>query len=405
MMKKLICAMLAAFSLITFQVGAVHAFELTLGLQAQDRRNQVGLEAQLWKISAVLPVEDWTLESHLALDQRLDDVPGVKWVAPIAVRREWSNGGLVAGYAPLPNWGYGRTAPLVLSNLTPPMLQVGFRWRSGKFTYEKLVGFPDFSQNKYLFAHRLEVSPTPTLDLSVSEVVMASEKAARVYTNFIPGWPLYLNQHFGIGNFHNDDFNGHLALGARWQSPWATLYGDLFVDDMPMSPEHGDAYLIAAQGGIERPIILWGREAVLGVEYTRVNNWTYTIRRTGLDYTHHGYVIGHWLGPDSDLVDVSVRLPQTRMGDVTVSYQRVRHGEGRIGDVWEDYGTEYARQHDFLTGVVEVQHLLGIAHERPVGESGQLKLSLQAGPVRNIDNRSGKDGFVARVSAAVQLLW
>ena len=122
-MKRLIRTVVAACCLITIQVTAVHAFELTLDSHAQDRRNQVGLEAQLWKISAVLPVEDWTLESHLALDQRLDDVPGVRWVPPVAVRREWSNGAILAGYAPLPNWGYGRTAPLVLSDLTPPMLQ------------------------------------------------------------------------------------------------------------------------------------------------------------------------------------------------------------------------------------------------------------------------------------------
>ena len=344
--------------------GVAFADNISVSVQTLDRRNQMGEIASTLSTAFTVEKDAWEIRTLVAFVERTAGKLETDRLLPLSITWRSPSGSYLAGYSHLPDWGYGRTGSLVLSSQAPPALQTRGVVDFGFAGYEKLVGTLD-SGGKHIFAHRLTLRPHSTLELTAAEVSIVSDRAAAVFVNYLPLWPVYLTQHLKLGGINNDDVNANMAVGGRWESPWGTFYGDLFVDDMPQDPSHHDAYLIAMQAGYLTPITLGERRATLGIEYTRANNWMYTLRHLPYSYTHHGYVLGHWIGPDSDLLDVSIALPIQVPGDedeltLDLSYQRLRHGEGRIGDVWEDYGTEYARKHAFLTGVVETSHSVGL---------------------------------------------
>ena len=412
--------LLAAISAITvigalFSIsGSSYATGLELSIENQDRRNQIGSMATRWAASVWHDIGGgWELGATLGFDQRGTDVPGYKFLPPVSLRKDGPHNRLVFGVDRLPDWGYGRTAPLVLSSDAPAVPQLHWVVGLGRMNYEKLVGVLDFGE-KYLLAHRLTLRPFNTLELTVSEVSVVSEKAASLAVNHLPGWPVYASQHYGLGGLTNDDMNINAAVGGRWDSPWGLIYGDLFVDDMPQKPSHGDAYLIGGQVGYAVPIMAIEWPAVFSVEYTRANNWMYTFRDLPYSYTHQGYVLGHWLGPDSDLFDVALRFPVDPYGpydsvaarrSVEISYQRIRRGQGKIGDVWEAYGTDYAREHSFLTGVVEKTNFLGVTVDWPLNERLQIGGTVRLGSASNADHVSGKRAFRSEISVEFSSLW
>ena len=143
----------------------------------------------------------------------------------------------------------------------------------------------------------------------------------------------------------------------------------------------------------------------LKVEYAGNLKWVYTHRRYDNRYvgSDTAKVLGHWLGPDAEALNVTLEHrfhPRLNLG---CGYEVVNRGEGTVGgphDPLRD-GTST----EFLSGVVEHQ------------EVGRLFLSLQplfwmtvdgegwVGKVRNSDHIQGAFQDISSGSLSLKLDW
>lgn len=313
-----------------------------------------------------------------------DEIVQVPWVA--------------AGYGSV-RWGAGRYGTLILDDRAAPypFLQagVGVDTPVGRVEYSRLLGKLGPQPDTYLLGQRVELSPTGWLRLGVTEIAIADGRFARMPTNWIPLWPFYLTQHLAIRSGVegiNDDSNQNLGLDVTAAlTPGITVYGEFFVDDMPQRPENGGVYQTGFLLGGTADL---GKSFRLDAEYARVNNYTYTFRVPERSYLNQGRPLGFQLGPDADRLIVALRK-RSEGTELGVGLEFRRHGEGRIGDRWQDIGRDAARERAFLYSVVEYTALVRFDLMRDFASGARLEAGVAVGQVRNKDNvPSGPEGVV-----------
>jgi len=97
----------------------------------------------------------------------------------------------------------------------------------------------------------------------------------------------------------------------------------------------------------------------LRIEYTFVNQYTYTHDPMDTTYTHYDAVIGHHIGADADDLFIDVRHWFTDKLWMAMGYELQRHGEG---DVNKPHPTDAPRddEWEFLSGVTESTNSLSL---------------------------------------------
>jgi hypothetical protein len=181
---------------------------------------------------------------------------------------------------------------------------------------------------RYIAMHRLTVNPWHWLQLAFSEAVVYGNRGVELaYLN--PVFPIKPAEH---ALWDRDNANFVLEGNLR-PAPGLEAYASWFVTDL-------DIRLIG-QGSYNNK---WGFQAGVGgalgpatgwIEYTRIEPFMYT-HRFVLDgsfynsYVHHGFGLGHPLGPNTDQWLAGIRgwLPFGLRGEVSTRY--VRRGENYI---------------------------------------------------------------------------
>lgn len=349
-------------------VACVVLLILTLSLRAEAAPDSLGSGSGL-QVSFPVPV----------LQNGITETP---WVA--------------VGYGAV-RWGAGRYGTLILDDRAAPYpyLEAGTAMDTpvGRAEYARLVGKLGPQPDTYLLGQRLELFPTKWLRFGVSEIAIADGRFAGIPTNWIPFWPFYLTQHIaihsgveGINNDSNQNLGIDITASLR---PGITVYGEFFVDDMPQRPENGGVYQIGFLVGGTAEL---GETLRLDAEYARVNNYTYTFRVPERSYLNQGRPLGFQLGPDADRLIVELRrqFDSTELG---LGLELRRHGEGRIGDKWQDIGRDEARKRAFLYGVIEYTSLIRFDFARDFAPGVSLEAGVAVGQVRNKGNvPSGAEG-------------
>ena len=140
------------------------------------------------------------------------------------------------------------------------------------------------------------------------------------------------------GELMIDDFQPRYGLKSHlhWGSKFGFQFGLYFVD--PFSINNMD----------------------LRVEYTFINQYSYTHKIPINVYTHLNRPIGHRIGPDADNFWIELRHQWTERISTVVSYDMERQGEQDINqkhtpsapddDTWE-----------FLSGITELRHGFSLA--------------------------------------------
>lgn len=323
-----------------------------------------------------------------------------------------------------PRWGAGHYRTLILSDSVRPYAQLRgdfqLNTRVGELTYRRLAGKLEPNEDTYLLAHRVEYSPGPWLRLGATETAVTSGRFASLAVNWMPLWPYYLTQHMllkGGSVIGNNDDNDNLALDATISlGQRGSFYGELFVDDMPQTPDNHGVYQIGFLAGATTRLPIAGGTR-LDAEYARVNNYTYTFQDRSKSYLHYGQPLGFALGPDSDSLIVMATKALSQPLELGLGFELRRHGPGRLGDVWEEIGWEEGRKRTFLyegdgaaiektyLGRVQMTYKPTAAEATWAGSGLEIEGSLAFGLRENAANIPGTVTPALEVTTSVSWGW
>ena len=295
---------------------------------------------------------------------------------------------------------------------------VGLQVRMGDFTAKYFTsilqseGGRDDKPQRNLCGHRFEWRPKSNLTLAFSETVLYTHRGIEP----LYAMPSIISYYWIDGYFRdvlkkgvNDNF--FMSFDVDWKvDEKKRVYWEFLIDDME------DELLIPGEH-TEYPQLLgttlggewknpFGSKAIdlLRLEYTAITRWVYAPTIGGHEatkYTYHDRIIGHWLGPDADLLTGEVVKNFGKKLQVFLMYQRERHGEGRdISEPWneEEYGTET----QFLSGTVETSHRIRAGMEYFISKKTSGSFIYEHENIINEDNQLGKEKNIDRIKLGLK---
>ncbi|MBM3242801.1 capsule assembly Wzi family protein [Candidatus Poribacteria bacterium] len=274
------------------------------------------------------------------------------------------------------SWGPGRHGALLISDNSLPMNMVKLTawYKQVKFqAFTSILGsgtcLPPCSGRqvgkKYMSGHRLEFNLWDKVSLGLCENVVYANRFETIYTNpfqiyAVTEIPSKIVEGESVSSPDNVLVSGDLDI-----FPLKNLefYGELLLDDF--YPNYGlrSPFNWGSKWGILLGFYYVNPFSIpdtdLRVEYTFINQYTYTHEPMDTTYTHYDAVIGHHIGADADDLFFDVRHWFTDKLRIAIGYELERHGEGEVNkphpkdaprdDEWE-----------FLSGVTESTNSLSL---------------------------------------------
>ena len=246
------------------------------------------------------------------------------------------------------SFGPGKIGNMVLgprTGLDAIEFAVTFKW----LQYRQFWALLDRVSDKRLFGHRLEIY-AGAVTLGFSEIALLIGDIPLVFYNPLPipylvTQALFLHNGSGISN---SQANMVLGIDIKWQSyEGLDLYGEFLVDDYPLTVP---AAAPMRTGGLVGLVYRGLPVGELTVEYARINRYTYCHTTADTDYVFLGKSLGHWAGPDTDLLTVKYSWDVAKKLTLAPSLTLQRHGEGDFGDRWQ---REDGPSPIFLSGEIE----------------------------------------------------
>jgi hypothetical protein len=273
-------------------------------------------------------------------------------------------------------WGLERNGNLTFSNKAPSYPQVKLRvpvtpWMDFIYLHADLNSnvidssrsyhanssaispiFREVDRVKYLAAHMVEITPTRGVDFSIGESVVYSDKGPLLIylipVMFFKSAEHYNNDKDNIQWFANLDLN--LIRNTN-------VYCSLFIDDLALDdllkPDRQRNYLGFTAGFQTYDLLLNNIE--LTAEYTRINPWVYTHQYPANEFTNNGYIMGSWMGQNSDNIYVDISWKPLRSLEFGGTMQVFRKGGQK--DIYYQY--HYPSQ-PFLYGPLHQERSVGV---------------------------------------------
>lgn len=253
-------------------------------------------------------------------------------------------------------WGYGESGQLILSNNTVPYpyLSLSKNWGWFKFIalHAKLQSFwadtledgykvfPD----KWLAAHRLELSLWHKLTLGFNECF--------IYGNRYADWAYLIPFNFYRAVQHKlrDRDNATISIDAEYLvRPGFKLYGTVFLDEFKRKKLGTNWY------GNKHAFLfgLWWVDPFklanfsLRFEYTAIMPWVYTHKYLINAYTSDQRSIGHWAGPNSEVIYLHLQKDWHARLRTGLKLQQYKHGDNYPN---ENIGGNILQGHATLLG-------------------------------------------------------
>lgn len=244
-------------------------------------------------------------------------------------------------------FGPGQIGNMVLGSQTGLdafEFQLTFKW----LQYRQFWALLDNATNKRLFGHRLELYLGP-VTFGVSELALLLGDVPAVFYNPLP-IPYLVSQAFLLrdSEMSNSQANMVLGIDLKWRVyDGMDFYAEFLVDDYPFSVP---AAAPMRTGGLVGLVYRDLPVGELTIEYARINRFAYCHTTADTDYAFLGKPLGHWAGPDTDLVTVKYSWDVTKNLTLAPSLTMQRHGEGQLGDRWR---REDGPSPIFLSGEIE----------------------------------------------------
>ncbi len=248
------------------------------------------------------------------------------------------------------HWGPGRHGALLISEDPLPMNMIKLTAIYHPVKFQSVTSILG-SNSKYLSAHRLELHLWQKLHMGITEAVVYGENFETVFLNPVQ---IYAVSELAKGSPYNVLVSGDLDVRLLRN---LELYGELLIDDFrPFSfglrsyKNWGSKFGLLFGFYYVDPFSLPNTD--FRVEYTFINQYTYTHTPPVTTYTHFNSIIGHQIGTDADDLWLNFRHWFSEHFALSLGYELERHGEGNVNkphppdapddDEWE-----------FLSGVTE----------------------------------------------------
>jgi hypothetical protein len=293
------------------------------------------------------------------------------------VTADWSWGSFSVGKDFI-QYGYAESGKLVLSSKAPsfpffrlnlkPVDWLGFLYFHAWLNSDVIdtLSLVEYRRNiyreKYFAWHAVVITPLNGFDISIGESIVYSDRLEFIY--LIPVMFFYLADDFVSSRINKPgDANSQLFVSASSRNHIKNthLYGTVFIDELTIP--NLDNTLFPNGRTIEDEEYKRRLRTQLGftaggsisdlpfnnltftVEYTRINPFVYGHHTPAQKYTNSSYLMGHWIGHNSDLLYLRLSYRILRGLQAAVWGEYIRKAS-------EDYSGQYKEpQPEFLFGL------------------------------------------------------
>ncbi|NOZ62192.1 MAG: capsule assembly Wzi family protein, partial [Calditrichaeota bacterium] len=219
---------------------------------------------------------------------------------------------------------------------------------------------------KYFAGHRLEINPVFWLSLGLSETVIFKGRSFE---------PAYLNPVMFLRSAeHYLGSPDNMMMSADFRLlPFnnVAIYGELLLDDITTTKLGTDWY--GNKFGYLTGVF-WAKVPLVPdfdfrAEYVRLRPFVYS-HENSVNYSHYASTLGHWTGPNSDLLWLRANFYPHFRFRISAEFQFRRYGENsegeNVGGDIEKFWTEEAgSETKFLAGrrVDQLDASWGIEYE------------------------------------------
>ncbi|MFQ5640178.1 MAG: capsule assembly Wzi family protein [bacterium] len=305
-------------------------------------------------------------------------------------------------------WGPGRNGALSLSDNATSYDQIKLQskiWRL-KFTYlwgflrtfPVLLDADNTARPKSIVAHRLDINVAKWLDVGIYEtVIFSGRRFEMAYLNPI-------NFYRSAEHFLGDNDNATLGFDFEFLLiPNSKIYGELFIDDLTTtrlgSGWFGNKTAYTVGGLWVDAFKVSNLDARL--EYTRTRPFVYTHVNTINTYSHFSTGLGHWIGPNADVLNLRMQVRFSKSFFVAVDVETFRHGAnqpnrnvgGDFNQPWQEGDEKYIAA---LDGDLERRTRFGLQLSYELFRNFYFDLSAKSVSSKNVKLPDSSRGPVSR---------
>lgn len=258
-------------------------------------------------------------------------------------------------YQPV-TWGPGEAGQLILSDNPAqyPYFSLAHHWSWGSFTYMhgKLLALANGDSidsqpvypDKWIVSNRFEFSPIKSMSVGLTGMIL--------YGNRYLEWAYLLPFIYLRAVEHNlrDRDNALLAIDLETRLwPGVKVYGTLLLDELRsdklFTDWYGNKHGFQLGTHITDPFGL--ANLALRVEYAALMPWVYTHKYNVNRYINDGLSLGHWAGPNSEILYAHIEQDLHQRLIVGLRYQQWKHGDNYPN---ENIGGDILLGHNVLLG-------------------------------------------------------
>jgi len=277
-------------------------------------------------------------------------------------------------------WGYGRNGSVIFSDNAPSYPQIKLRVPISKNiefvyfhgelnsnvvdssqSYNVTYGNPPFQtfrevdHSKFIAAHQLEMYLWDGVDFSVGESIVYSDRGP-LLMYLIPV------MFFKSGEWYNNDKDNCQIFGSLDLNVIKNIdaYLSLFIDELNTDKLFTNSYMAREQIAFSSGIRVFDFPTTnfdMNLEYTRVNPATYNHKYPAATFANNGFVLGNWMGQNSDYLFLEFgytpmhALRVTAFGDI--------YRKGGMLPIADQYSSDQGKM-TFLFGPLHVERAIGI---------------------------------------------
>jgi hypothetical protein len=312
-------------------------------------------------------------------------------------------------------WGPGREGTLALSDAAPALDMV--RAELGLFRrirFQWFVSLLDPGPETFLAGHRVEWTPGKRVTVGFTELArFDGSSQAILYTMPLVPYSFWEKRpKTSVPSSIPGDTSG-VALAKNnvlWSAdvswaikPGLRAWGEFMVDDISFSKDYKPD-MVGYQAGLEARRTLGGGARAVGgsLEYTRVNNFTYSAWH-GHDFGSEGFPIGFVQGPDVASLAGEIAYEHGASWEFRARGEWRKKGEGAVGDAFPKEGGVQSDASKFQ-GVVERETRVSGSVIYAPARWLRLEATVGADHIKNLDHVTGadEDGTALRLGGRVE---
>ena len=268
--------------------------------------------------------------------------------AKAVLATDWKWGSLALGKEFL-EWGYADNGLIVLSQKAPsfPFVRLDINpvewlhfnyfhaWLSSDVIDSSLIYYSEAGdqrfqfREKYIASHTLTFKPTSGLDISIGESIVYADKLEILY--LIPITFFRLADHYLSRQYNAAGGNAQLfaSVSSRGHLKNTHLYGTLFIDEITLNglfdsfKQRNQIGFTLGSSVTDLPIA----NLTLKLEYSKIYPYVYQHYIPTTTYESASYVLGHWMGNNSDQIYASVKYRFIRGLQAIAWLRYIRQGE------------------------------------------------------------------------------